>query len=102
WLAFFERAAQGKDHLTPDDLRLALMPPSPPKTAKKGPPSGMPSPKLLIEALFRNELGSPFEGPRAATLAPDSTLARLDGEGTVTLSRLLGDKPVVLIFGSFS
>ena len=31
WLDFFEKAAHGKDHLTPEDLRMAVMPPAPPE-----------------------------------------------------------------------
>ncbi|WP_372715949.1 deiodinase-like protein [Novipirellula sp.] len=34
--------------------------------------------------------------------APDFTLPRIGGEGTVTLSDLYRDKPVVLVFGSIS
>lgn len=34
--------------------------------------------------------------------APDFTLARLRGEGTVTLSSFAGNRPVALVFGSFT
>jgi hypothetical protein len=34
--------------------------------------------------------------------APDFELSRLDGDGTVRLSSLLEQRPVVLIFGSFT
>ena len=35
-------------------------------------------------------------------LAPDFTLPRLDGDGTVRLGSLLGERPVALIFGSYT
>ena len=35
-------------------------------------------------------------------MAPDFTLLKYDSTATVTLSKLLGEKPVVLIFGSFT
>ena len=34
--------------------------------------------------------------------APDFELRRLDGEGTVRLSALLAEKPVALVFGSYT
>jgi hypothetical protein len=100
WDAFFERAAKGKDHLTPDDLRLALFGTAPPPAAKGKQPAG-PSAELLLERLFTGELGSPFEGPRVGQRAPDFTLPTHDGKQTYRLSQFYG-KPVVLIFGSFT
>jgi hypothetical protein len=35
-------------------------------------------------------------------LAPDFELRRLDGEGSVRLSALLTEKPVALVFGSYT
>ena len=35
-------------------------------------------------------------------LAPDFELARVDGGGTVRLSRLLDERPVALVFGSYT
>jgi hypothetical protein len=99
WEAFFERAAKGKDHLTPDDLRLALFGTAPPMNAKAK--SGMPPSHLLLERLFTGELGSPFEGPRVGRRAPDFTLPTPDGKQTYSLSQFRG-KPVVLVFGSFT
>ena len=34
--------------------------------------------------------------------APDVTLVALDGQTPLTLASLVGDKPVVLVFGSFT
>lgn len=42
------------------------------------------------------------ESPAVGDRAPDFTLAAPDGEATVTLSKLVGRKPVVLVFGSYT
>ncbi len=41
-------------------------------------------------------------GPRLDDSAPDFTLKTNDGKAEITLSKLLGPKPVVLVFGSFT
>ena len=41
-------------------------------------------------------------GPRLDESAPDFTLKTNDGKAEITLSKLVGPKPVVLIFGSFT
>jgi Ca2+-binding EF-hand superfamily protein len=41
-------------------------------------------------------------GPAEGDAAPDFTLARLKGEGTVTLSSFVDDRPVALVFGSYT
>ncbi len=42
------------------------------------------------------------QAPRVGNLAPDFTLTDSRGEETITLSQFRGQKPVVLIFGSFT
>ncbi len=97
WQAFFARAAKDKDHLTADDLRAALFPPSPPPSGADGP-----SPVVLCVGLLEGELGSVWEGPKVGQPAPDFALPRQDGRGRFHLSGLRGRKPVVLVFGSFT
>jgi hypothetical protein len=98
WLQFFEKAAQGKNHLSFDDFRDALLENSAPSSK----PSDMPPPAVLIRGLFAGELGSMNEGPKLNDPAPDFTLKTVDGKDTVQLSKLIGAKPVALIFGSFT
>ena len=98
WDAFFERAAKGKDHVTADDLREALMPPASPP----GKDSGGPSPIILFKGLMSGELGSFHEGPRVGQRAPDFRLKTHDDKEQITLSQFKGKKPVVLVFGSFT
>ncbi len=44
----------------------------------------------------------PDDAPKKGDHAPDFTLRTLDGEDYVTLSDYRGDKPVVLVFGSYT
>lgn len=61
-----------------------------------------PSRWTLIKGLFTQEIGSLQPGPNVGDLAPDFTLRTVDGKDEVTLSHLIGSKPVVLIFGNFT
>ena len=63
---------------------------------------GGPSKAMLIRGLFRQEIGSLQPGPKLDDTAPDFTLKTNDGKSEVTLSKLVGPKPVVLIFGNFT
>jgi len=64
--------------------------------------SGMPSKATLIRGLFRQEIGSLQPGPRVDESAPDFTLKTNDGKAQIALSKLIGSKPLVLVFGSFT
>jgi hypothetical protein len=99
WQALFQKATAGKGEMTPEDLRKLLFPPAPPRRPMRG---GGPPRALLLAGLFSGEIGSLGEGPRLGARAPDFTLSRHDGKGTVSLSSFRGKKPVVLIFGSFT
>jgi hypothetical protein len=103
WQALFDRMAKGKDHITPEDLRAALQPPAARKAPDKKEAQQMRAMRsMLLRNLLRGDLGSPCEGPRPGTVAPDFTLPTHDGKATVALSEFRGRKPVVLIFGSFT
>jgi peroxiredoxin len=99
WMKFFDDAARGKDHITLDNLRDALMagPPTP-----KGVRVEEPTQEMLIRGLFRSEIGSMNEGPKLNDLAPDFTLKTRDGKQTIRLSDHFGKKPIVLVFGNVS
>ena len=49
----------------------------------------------LVRERFHNH-------PKVGEPAPDFTLDRYDGSGTVSLSQFRGARPVVLIFGSLT
>lgn len=96
--AFFKRVSKGKDHISPDDLRAAMLPPP----SKGFAPGDGPSIPVLVKGLYGSEIGSIQEGPAVGDQAPDFTLKTIDGKQSVHLSKLTGPKPVVLVFGNFS
>lgn len=98
WLAFFDNAAQGKDHLQSEDLLDAVLG----GNTRSFLPGDAPSQDVLIRGLFAGDIGSLYEGPRLDARAPDFSLTTHDGKNTVRLSDLLGEKPVVLTFGNFT
>ncbi len=97
-LRFFEKSAKDKNYLSPDDFRDALLAEEAPRRR----PNDMPSQAVLIRGLFAGELGSLSEGPKLNEQAPDFTLKTSDGKEVVQLSKRIGPKPIVLVFGSFT
>jgi hypothetical protein len=99
WKAFFDVVADGKDHLTNDDLRDAMF------INAERPRSRLASFADRVDRLkviLNGDIGSMFEGPDLGAPAPDFTLRTHDRRGVVRLSDHRGNKPVVLIFGSFT
>src|SRR5205823_14394873 len=76
---------------------MPTAPPGPPRA-----PSSGPSKETLVRGLFRQELGSLQAGPSLDESAPDFTLKTNDGSKDVALSKQVGPKPVVLVFGNFT
>jgi hypothetical protein len=104
WQDLFDRASKGKGYLTADDLRDAFptqAPVRPPMAAAAKPPD-MPTRAVLLKGLLSGEIGSFQEGPRIGDAAPDFTLKTQDGRHQVRLAEIVGKKPVVLVFGSFT
>jgi thiol-disulfide isomerase/thioredoxin len=87
--------------LSQDELKRLFTPPARPKAPPSSISSG-PSKAVLLKGLFRQEIGSLQPGPKVEELAPDFTLKTVDGQGEVTLSKKIGPKPVVLVFGNFT
>lgn len=96
-LAFFDRAAQGKEALSSDDFRDALIGGLPGFT-----PGDAPTTEVLLRGLVRSELGSLQEGPQIDEPAPDFQLETQDGSRKIRLSEQFGSKPIVLVFGNFT
>jgi thiol-disulfide isomerase/thioredoxin len=65
-------------------------------------PGDGPSIPTLVKGLYASEVGSLQEGPMVGEKAPDFTLKTIDGKETVQLSKWVGPKPVVLVFGNFT
>jgi hypothetical protein len=87
----------GAEFLSLGDLQEALTPPSRGRGSSSGP-----SKFTLVKGLFRQEIGSLQPGPSVGMPAPEFTLRTVDGKEEITLSKLVGPKPVVLIFGNFT
>jgi Ca2+-binding EF-hand superfamily protein len=81
-----------------DEIREYLQAPPQSRNDK---PADAPSASTLVLGLQRQEVGSLQPGPDLNAVAPDFTLTSLSGE-TVTLSKEVGEKPIVLIFGNFT
>jgi Peroxiredoxin len=96
WRKFFAKANKGKS-LTQESLQQALFPPE--KRSKDdadGPPA-----EMLLKGFFAGELGCIEEGPKLGQQAPDFELKTTDGEA-YRLSQFRGERPVVIVFGSFT
>ena len=61
----------------------------------------MPSRLTLLRGFLKSEIGSPFEGPAVGRPAPDFTLRTPDGK-ELSLHDYRADRPLVLVFGSFT
>lgn len=98
WMNFFDMASARKNEITVDELREAWM------SGLAGGffPGDAPTKDMLLDGLFSGELGSQCEGPGLNEPAPDFTLRTHDGVCEFQLSKLIGLKPVVLIFGNFT
>ena len=98
--AFWKAAdSGGEGFLSLSDLQEAVLASA---QIDHRPASGRPSKATLVRGLFRQEIGSLEPGPKVDESAPDFTLKTNDGKAEITLSKLLGPKPVVLVFGSFT
>jgi thiol-disulfide isomerase/thioredoxin len=99
--AFFQATdTGGQGFLSLSDLQEAFTPPPP--SPRSSPAAGRPSKATLVRGLFRQEIGSLQPGPKLEDSASDFTLKTNDGKSELTLSKLIGPKPVVLVFGSFT
>ena len=94
----------GQGFLSLSDLQEAFRPPSRPAPNDAKPKEqGGPSKEILVRGLFRQEIGSLPDRPQPLAIRPPiSTLNTNDGKDEVTLSKLVGPKPVVLVFGNFT
>lgn len=95
---FFDRVAAGKDHVTADDFRDAMIA----GMTSGFQPGDAPAPSTLVRGLFAGEIGSLQEGPAVGQAAPNFVLKSVDGQQSIELAKRVGTKPVVLVFGNFT
>ena len=101
FVSLFKMLGAGKDgYLSIDELREQFPATEPPDRPSPKRPD-KPSRSTLILGLKNQEIGSLQPGPQLDDLAPDFTLTTLQGE-PITLSKEVGDKPIVLVFGNFT
>lgn len=94
---FFKAAADGKEYVTSENLRDALL------GGMGGfSPGDAPSKEILIRGLFAGEVGSLNEGPKLNAQAPLFTLKTHDGEKLVNLADFVGKQPIVITFGNYT
>lgn len=99
--ALFKTLGAGDEgFLSIDELREQFPATEPPEKPRPDRPD-KPSRSTLVLGLKNQEIGSLQPGPKLDDLAPDFTLTTLQGE-SVTLSKEVGEKPIVLIFGNFT
>lgn len=98
WNSYFIRIADGAESLRTEQLRDAWLG----KPSSSFSPGDAPRKEMLIRGLMAGEIGSLQEGPDLNAAAPDFELRCQDGTGPVRLSSLIGDKPIVLVFGNFT
>ncbi len=96
--AFFKRVGNGKDAVTAEDLRNALIP----RGSAGFAPGDGPSVPVLLRGFFGSEVGSLQDGPHVGDSAPHFKLGTVKGEDEVSFDSLIGKKPVVLILGNFT
>jgi hypothetical protein len=94
WNDYFQRFAGEKAFLNANDIREAML-----VERARGRKSYE---DYWVRSLFEGDLGSPLEGPRVGDAAPDFTLTDSYGLNPISLSQFRGNKPVVLVFGSFT
>ena len=107
-LASYERDGSGFLSLSDfqEAFSLAGRPASNPTpagpTTRPAPGQGPVSKETLFRGFLAREIGAFGPGPALEAPAPDFTLAAPDGSRPVTLSKLVGARPVVLLFGNLT
>lgn len=107
WKLWFDALGGGKGFISQDDLIPLFMEKE--RAGGKGtsvPPAGssMSKMKLAVAASYLSgDIGSPSEGPAVGEKAPAFSLRSVDGKNRISFSSQdRREKPLVLIFGSFT
>ncbi len=101
WKLWFDSLSGAKGYIGQDDLLPLFM------DKKASRPAGAKSPTFadrlpILCSYIAGDVGSMTEGPALNEKAPYFTLMTTDGKEKLDLSRHRGQKPLVLIFGSFT
>jgi Iodothyronine deiodinase/EF hand len=93
--------SNGLGFLSLGDLQQAFAQTRPSGRGSPGGPDG-PTRWTFLKSFVRQEIGPFPAGPALNEIAPDFTLRLVHSQDEVTLSKLIGPKPVVLVFGNFT
>jgi thiol-disulfide isomerase/thioredoxin len=98
WANIFATATAGGDTMSAEDFAATLL-------AGEGGgfmPGDAPTKESLLKGLLAGEIGSMVEGPRVGDRAPVFQLRSPQGGEPLSLDSLMGEKPLVLVFGNFT
>jgi hypothetical protein len=102
WKQFFDSISKGRGYIAQDDLLPLFMEKRFPGGKGMGKKTSARDRLPVVCSYIAGDVGSMSEGPAVDAAAPYFTLARSDGKGKLDLARHKGEKPLVLIFGSFT
>jgi alkylhydroperoxidase family enzyme len=98
WQAIYDKAVGEEDGLTSDALTKTILA----GYSNAFMPGDAPNRDMLLKGLFAGEIGSMAEGPGVGSKAPEFKLKKVDGSGSIALSSILGQKPLILVTGNFT
>lgn len=99
WAEFFAQATKDKSYLSQEDLQELLSP----SRSGRPPQYGLDRQIQRLLAIYRGETSSVFgDAPKVGALAPDFLLKTQNEQRQIRLSQVQGQRPVVLVFGSFT
>jgi hypothetical protein len=98
---FLATDSDERGFLSLSDLQETFSPQPSGLRGSPGAPEG-PTRWTFLKSFLRQELGPFPEGPALNETAPDFTLRQVNSPNTVTLSKVIGPKPVVLVLGNFT
>lgn len=98
WNRLFDDATGGNEMMAAKDFAATLL------RGEGGgfTPGDAPTQESLLRGLFAGEIGSMVEGPHVGDTAPSFQLRTPRGDETVSIDTLIGEKPLVLVFGNFT
>jgi hypothetical protein len=102
WKLWFDSLSGKKGYVSQDDLLPLFMDRRPYGGGGAGKPRPPRDRLPVLCSYISGDVGSLSEGPAVDEAAPYFTLATVDGKGKLDLGRHRGNKPLVLIFGSFT
>lgn len=98
WNKLFDDATGGQETMSSRDFAAALL------RGEGGgfAPGDAPTKASLLKGLFAGEIGSMVEGPHVGDRAPVFQLRSPRGDERISIETLIGEKPLVLVFGNFT